>query len=65
MPKFNKEDYIRALKVYQEYANSGVSTIDHPQWLEHCINNTTCSHSKTHIENLTSGSICDDCGEEL
>jgi hypothetical protein len=24
-----------------------------------------CSHEHYHIENLTSGSICDDCGEEL
>jgi len=24
-----------------------------------------CSHSHTHIENITSGSVCDDCGEEI
>jgi len=24
-----------------------------------------CPHENYHIENLTSGSICDDCGEEL
>ncbi len=24
-----------------------------------------CPHSHYHVENLTSGSICDDCGEEI
>ena len=27
--------------------------------------NTPCEHAHTHVEKMTSGSICDDCGEEL
>jgi hypothetical protein len=36
-------------------------------WLENQNEpvNKPCEHRHTHVENLTSGSICDDCGEEL
>jgi hypothetical protein len=33
--------------------------------LSDVIQDKPCEHKHTHIENLTSGSICDNCGEEI
>lgn len=54
------ETYADTFKVYRKPLE--------PEELATTASNTqsaTCHHQHTHIESLTSGSICDDCGEQL
>ena len=47
-------------------AFSDICALVHSEALKPSHNKSTpCSHQHTHVENLTSGSVCDDCGEEL
>ena len=60
---------IVALEVHfadkSEHLRSAWATV-HAKLVEGIFNQEApCEHLHTHVENLTSGSICDDCGEEV